>query len=374
MNIGIDVKTLSKRYTGIAIYVHDLIQYFNEMDHETQFFLYSHKDFELDFELHANFHKRIYKALTGSLGIMFSLARQLRKDHIDVFWGTEHCLPIGRQPFKRAVTIHDLAVIHNPKVGTRYNAFLQKMMTLPACRNADQILAISNATAKDVVQCAGVTPEKIKVIYNGDSHYSALQCSYTLQAAREVERKFQITAQNYYLFVGSLEPRKNIPTIIKAYHVYRNGGGTKRLVLAGGLGWKYQSILAQIKESPFARDIVLTGYCSAEEKEYFYRNATALLFPSLCEGFGFPIVESMSVGTPVITANVSSMPEVAGECAFYIDDCMDYKQFAKLMSHVENLDATAMEELKEKCIARAKTFSRRKCAVETLHCFYNMIK
>ena len=171
MRIGIDVKTLSKRYTGIAVYVYDMLKYFQEKAPEDEFFLYTHKDFELDFNLAPNFHKVIYKGLTGSLGIMFQLSKQLKKDKIDLFWGTEHCLVYGKQPFKQVVTIHDLAALHHPEVSTRYNGMLQKFMAIPSCRRADKVIAISKSTAEDVIKSSGVEPSKVEVIYNGDSPY-----------------------------------------------------------------------------------------------------------------------------------------------------------------------------------------------------------
>jgi len=369
MNIGIDVKSLSKRYTGIAVYIYDLIRYFNELDNVDEFFLYSHKPFELDFKLNKNFHKRIYKGITGSIGVMFQLSKRLRNDNIDLFWGPEHCLVWGKQKFKQVVTIHDLAVLHNPNVGTRYNALLQRFMTIPSCRNADKIIAISQSTANDVIQTSGVDKNKIQIIYNGDSPYIEKNKTYTVEEQKEIENKFSIKKGCFFLFVGSIEPRKNIETIIDAYSMYRKSGDFK-LVLAGGLGWRYRKIINKIQESPYKSDIILTGYCSSEEKEFLYRNTASLVFPSLWEGFGFPIVEAMSVGAPVITARVSSLPEVGGDCAFYIDNPLDYIGLSKLMIQIQNLDDDQRELLSKKNKSQAALFSRRFCAKETLDLFH----
>lgn len=373
MNIGIDVKTLAKPYTGIAIYVHDILMYFNKLNHEDEFYLYSNRDFELDFQLNGNFHKVIYKSITGSFGVMFQLSRLLKRDKIDVFWGTEHCLVLGRHPFKQIVTIHDLAVLRNPKVGTRYNAYLQRIMTIPACKRADKIIAISEATKEDIISLSHVPPSKIKVIYNGDSPYTGKQPSYSSTFAHNVFVDYGIVSNEYFLFVGSIEPRKNISTIVKAYNQYRNSGGTKKLVLAGGLGWRYKAILRDIENSPFSRDIVQTGYCTPELKEFLYRNANALLFPSLWEGFGFPIVEAMSVGTPVITANISSMPEIAGKAALYIANPLDYKSLCHEMEHIEQMEGKELEQLKERGYVQAKLFSREQCAQEILATIHQLV-
>ena len=372
MRIGIDVKTLSKRYTGIAVYVHEMLRYFNEFNLEDEFFLYSHKDFELDFVLGKNFHKVIYEGITGSIGIMFQLSKQLEHDKIDLFWGTEHCLVRGKCKFKQVVTIHDLAALNHPEVGTYYNSILQRFMTISACKNADAIIAISKATADDVINTSGVDASKISIIYNGDSPYKGKDKEYTHAEIKRFYSKFNIYPLDYFLFVGSIEPRKNIPTLVKGYEEYRNCGGTQKLVLAGGLGWKFKPIIKAIKNCKYADDIIMTGYITSEEKEYLYRNSTSLVFPSLWEGFGLPALEAMSVGTPVILSKNSSLPEVGGDVALYIDDCMDYLSLSKLMGEITTMETADREKLEEECMQRAKLFSREKCAKQIIQLFHSL--
>lgn len=369
MNIGIDAKTLSKRYTGIAVYIYEMIKYFNEIDRNNQYYLYSNRKFELDIELGENFHVRFYKAITGSIGVMFQLSPLLKRDKIDIFWGPEHCLVCGKQPFKQVVTIHDLSVLHNPKVGTRYNAILQRIMTIPACRRADKVIAISNSTALDVISSAGIDKDKVVVIYNGDSPYTGKSNIVEEKEVLEIEHKFKIKKLGYFLFVGSIEPRKNINTIVNAYNVYRKNGGNAKLVLAGGLGWKYKPILKLIDKSSYKQDIIMAGYVSAIEKEYLYRNAISLVFPSLWEGFGLPILEAMSVGTPVITCRNSSLPEVGGNYAYYLENAFDYKMLSCLFFKIEGLSPLVRDSLSVSCIKWSQKFSRKKCAVEILNLF-----
>lgn len=372
MRIGIDVKTLSRRYTGIAIYVAEMLRYFSELDTEDEFFLYSHRDFELDFPLGPNFHKRIFRAVTGSFGIMFQLNKQLERDGIDLFWGTEHFIVHGRQQFKQVVTFHDLAVFHNAKLGTRYGAFLQRFIVIPLLKYADKVIAISKSTANDVIESSGIDKGKVKVIYNGDSPYTDIERTYTKEEEKREEEKYGIRPREYLLFVSTIEPRKNIISIVKAYDIYRAKGGKQKLVLAGGLGWRYKPILKSIEESIYKKDIVLTGYVSAEDKEYLYRNATSLVYPSLWEGLGLPIVEAMSVGIPVITSRISSMPELGGDVAYYIDDCYDIRSLACLMTKVDKLTEQERELISAKSKERAALFSRRKCAKEILNLFHSL--
>lgn len=371
MNIGIDVKTLSKRYTGIAVYVCEIIRYFNELDTEDQFYLYSNKEIQLPFLLKDNFHIIVYSSKIGSFGVLFYLPKLLKKYGIDVFWGPEHIVPLLPTKCKIVVTIHDLAVLVNPQLGTKFNAFLQRVFTIPSVRRADKVVAISKSTASDVLKYANIGSDKIQVIYNGDSPYNKSIHEFADDEALEIINKYSLV-EPYFLFVGTIEPRKNIPTIVKAFDLFKKQyGGNEKLVLAGGLGWRYKKTIESINNSPYKNDIVLTGYCSALEKEYFYKNAIALLFPSLYEGFGLPILESFSLGTPVITARNSSLEEVGGVYAEYIDDALDS---IGLKDKMYTVYCQNKKEKSSEYQAWASHFSRKECAREMLNLFKNMVK
>lgn len=374
MNIGIDVKCLSKRYTGIAVYVHEMLRFFNDLvDEKDNIYLFSNKNFDLDFNLKNNFHKVIYHSLSGSIGIMFQMKKYIQKYSIDIFWGTEHCIPLTTVTCKCVVTIHDLAILKIPNIGTFYNAFLQKTFTIRACNKADAIIAISKSTAKDVINIANVNKEKVKVIYNGDSPYNGNESSLTQEEQISIKNKYKLY-NPYFLYFGTLEPRKNIPTIIKAYNIFKQKNASNfKLVLAGGLGWKYKTILEEIAKSPFKNDIIRIGYCSNKEKEYLYRHANSLVFTSLYEGFGFPILEAMSVGIPVITSNISSMPEIGGNLAFYLKNVYDENELYTLMEHVTQLSDAERTELNKKSQIWANKFSRKKCAINILKTFKKLI-
>lgn len=370
MRIGIDVKCLSRRYTGVSVYVSDIIHYFAEIDTEDEFFLYSNKQIELPFHLPNNFHVVLYKSYAGTIGMMTSLPRILRRDMIEVFWGTEHCLPLGKQKFRRVLTIHDLAVLSNYRLGTRYNYMIQRFLVIPSMKCADTIIAISKSTAKDV--SLYTHKEKIQIVYNGDSPYTNGLNTITAGETQEVMMKFQIRPNQYFLFVSTIEPRKNINTIIDGFNKYKTQNNSDvKIVLAGGLGWRYSKILKHIKESPYVKDIVLTGYCSNLEREVLYRKCICLVFPSLYEGFGFPVLEAMSVGKPVIISNTSSLPEVGGDIAYYINDVYDSDELSKKIKVVAELSEAEKEIISRKSIQRAKSFSRRQCAEETLKILKN---
>lgn len=365
MNIGIDAKVLAKRRTGIGVYVEQMVMYFSQLDTEDEFYLFTNQEFTLNFDLGKNFHQVVVHPKLRSLGIIFCLGKYLKKYKIDVFWGTEHIIP-WTKVCKTVVTIHDLAVLMNPKLGTKRNAIIQKLFTIPSCRKADKIIAISNSTKNDVIKLCKVDDDKVQVIYNGDSPYNHGLSNITEEQESSIRNKFDLH-EKYFLFVSTIEPRKNVPTIVKGFNLYKKKTGSKsKLVLAGGLGWRYKASLEAINESPYINDIIRTGYCSNIEKEFLYRNAKALLFPSLYEGFGFPILEAFSVGCPVITAYDSSLPEVGGDVAFYIKDPFDAEAMSSYLIKIDSLSEEERDNLSSLAKKRALLFSRKECAENIL--------
>ena len=343
-----------------------MIRYFAELDSINEFYLYTNKAIYIVFNLPQNFHVIEYKAISGTIGVVFNLAALLKRDKIDVFWGPEHCLPLGQQPFKRVLTIHDLSVLFHYKLGTRYNYIIQKLITIPSIKCADKIVAISYSTANDVAKYTDMS--KCEVVYNGDSPYKGHDARYSNEELRQTLEKYSLKNDNYFLFVGSIEPRKNIRTIVDAFNRYKKETKSNiKLVLAGGLGWRYKKILRDINRSPYKKDIIQTGYCSDIELEILYRNCIGLLFPSIYEGFGFPILEAMSVGKPVVTSRVSSLPEVGGDIAYYIDDVYDSTTLCQKMIDVVQLTDGKRSILAEKSKERANMFSRKECAKKLLN-------
>ncbi len=371
MKIGIDAKRLNGNFTGIAVYVSEMIRHFIELGKSDEFFLYSPKPIELNFSLPSNFHVVVYKSLSGTFGLITRLPSMLKKDGIELFWGTEHCIPLGKQPFKRVVTIHDLAVMHSHKLGTRYNYMIQRLIGIPSIKAADKIIAISKATAKDVEEY--VDKNKIEVIYNGDSPYKYKKRNFTKEKIASILNKWDINEYGYFLFVGSIEPRKNLITLIKAYSKFRQETNSRlKLVLAGSLGWRYNKILREINISSYKEDIVLTGYVTDEDRECLYKCSCALTFPSLYEGFGFPILEAMSLGTPVITSNVSSMPEVAGNCALFLNNIYDSTELSSLLKKVSNYSLEERQEIAIRNMEQSMKFSRKECAGSILRLFHSL--
>lgn len=372
MIIGIDAKTLGKRKTGIGFYVQEIIKYLNEADDENNYILYSNRKIDLPFSLNANFKIKYYKAKIASFAIFYKLPKILRKDKVNLFWGPEHILPKKSKHYKMVVTMHDLAFAKIKGICTYNNIIIQGLFAKKSCRNADKIIAISTTTKHDIIDLYNITQDKIEVVYNGESPYKYSKDKVGTDKFKTLSEKFGINSE-YLLFIGAIEPRKNIVNMVKAFEDYKSKTSSDiKFVIAGGLGWKTAPILDKIKMSKFNKEIIMTGYVSNEERENLYRNAKALMFVSLYEGLGLPIIEALSVGVPVITSNVSAMPEVGGNCCYYVQNPQDSLEISKILTEaIQDIDSKKID--KNILIEQSEKFSIIGCAKDTLEIFKKVV-
>lgn len=364
MKIGIDARPLSKKITGIGIYVYEIIKNLNAMGEENclQYVLYSNSDINIDFKLNKNWEIRILNFPVGTVWLNTIMPFYLLKDKLDVFWGTSQILPIVKCNIKMVLTVHDLALLKYD-VGTRYNQIIQRVLLKNSCISADRIITVSKSTKNDLIGTFGMKSKKIDVIYPGASDVLA---PISLDLAKKILKDKYKIQDKYILYLGTIEPRKNINTIIKAFKIAkRNKSFDCKLVLVGGLGWKYADMFRIIKRLKLKDDIIMTGYIDTSDKIYFYNACEFFVFPSIYEGFGIPLLEAMKCGKPVITADVSSMPEVVGDAGLMIDRSQDYKELAVKFLYLYFND-TLKSNLSAKALAQSDKFSYAKCAEKVL--------
>lgn len=210
------------------------------------------------------------------------------------------------------VTIYDLSFIHYPQVLTAVRRLYLRLFTRLTCQRARRVIAISHSTARDVVETLGIPADKVDVAapgYNPDL--------YRPLPPEEVSafRQRKGLPERFWLFIGTLEPRKNLPTLLQAYARLPQAERLP-LMLGGGKGWKYDDIFATIERYQLSDSVRWLDYLPAEELPLWYNSAEAFVFPSVFEGFGLPVLEAMACGTPVIVSDASSLPEVAGSAGF----------------------------------------------------------
>lgn len=235
---------------------------------------------------------------------------------LDLLHGLAFAAPF-LAPCSTVVTVHDLSFMRFPNAFRRGNRIYLTLFTRLSTRRAARVIAVSESTRRDVIALCEVAPEKVVTVHNGvDDAFCPAD-----PAAVASFRHAKGLPDRFILFLGTLEPRKNLDALLRAYARLRarSGGGTPKLVIAGGKGWFYERVLAEVDVLGLAADVLFPGYVPADELPWWYRAAELFVYPSRFEGFGLPVLEAMACGTPVITTTSSSLPEVAGDAAILVD-------------------------------------------------------
>jgi glycosyltransferase involved in cell wall biosynthesis len=297
----------------------------------------------------------------------------LRERGIEVFHSPANVLPeMLPRECASVVTLHDLAFLLYPEVLTRARRVYHRIFTTRSLRRATAIIAVSNSTKEDAVKLVGIAPGRIQTVYTCiDERFSNV---ITNEEKQTFCREHGLDG-GYLLYLGTLEPRKNIPTLLEAYRELREVYSRKeKLALVGGKGWLYDEIFAKAQRLGLASEVLFPGYVSNEEQLLWYHGASAFAYPSLYEGFGLPVAESLACGVPVVTSNVSSLPEAGGDSALIVDP-LDSHALAEALQRVltDTLLRQRCVELAPKVLQRfsAQVMARQTIAVyeeaATLH-------
>ncbi len=239
----------------------------------------------------------------------------VRRQGLDLWHATVNVAPVaGRCP--AVVTVHDLSFLRYPEAFPVLQRLYLRTQVLRSLRAARRVIAVSAATGQDVMALAGLPAERIDVVPNG------VDAAFGVAPAAEVAafRARRGLPERYILHLGTLEPRKNLVRLVRAFGRVRVADlADVKLVLAGGKGWDYANIYQEVSRLGLEAEVVFAGYVADEELPWWYRGAAVFAYPSLMEGFGLPVLEAMACGVPVVTSNVSALPEVAGEAALLVD-------------------------------------------------------
>jgi len=238
----------------------------------------------------------------------------------------------------------------------------RKMVNLLAARNADAIVTVSESSKQDIIRLLNVTASKINVIYPGlDRRFQPAQIK---ESETERLRKKYGLPERFVLFVGQIQPRKNIGRLLEAFSLVRRKHQSLKLVIVGKQGWMYQQVFATIENLGLKQAVVFTGYADDRDLPGIYRLAEVFAFPSLYEGFGFPILEAMGCGVPVITSDSSSLGEIAHGAAMLVDP-KNVKEIEYTLDRCLS-DPNLQKKLREQGLRRAARFTWTHCAEQTL--------
>ena len=355
--IAVDARPLSFPTTGIGRYSRAILS--RLFEHGGDWFLYSDRPLLLPEELPENVRVRYPKFMPPAAGSIFAQAAYpiwSRMDKVDLFWSPRHHLPIflGRH-VRSVVTIHDLVWKRFPETMSRFGRLLDSSLMPPSIRKADRVISVSEFTTSEIQSiCPGA-------------------CVSTIYEAPFLAPSDSASEGKYFLFVGTLEPRKNLATLLKAYRLYLDSNeGTLPLKICGGKGWGLPAMRELIARLDLDDHVELEGYVTDAELPDLYRNARALLMPSLYEGFGLPIVEAYSQSTPVVTSSRGAMCEVAGDAALLVDP-ENIEQIASALTTMTQ-DIGTVRVLQQKAGLRAKEFSWDLAANQTLELMSSLIQ
>lgn len=288
-----------------------------------------------------------------------------------LYHATEHLLPYLRRP--TVLTVHDLIFERYPKHHKLTNRLFLSVGMRLFVRRATAIIAVSQQTKQDLVALYHTPAEKIHVIYQGINPSFAPASVAEIQRVREPYASYATdgTLRPYLLMLGTLEPRKNHVTAMKALARLKQAGLPHALLIAGGEGWLFEPIRQQVETFGLENDVLFTGYVPAEDLAPLYSGATCVLQPSLYEGFGFPVLEAMACGAPVICSNVSSLPEAAGDAALLVDP-LDDEGVAAAVQRVITEPRLA-EGMRERGLTHAARFCWERCAAETVKVYQGIV-
>ncbi|QQS43807.1 glycosyltransferase family 4 protein [Candidatus Roizmanbacteria bacterium] len=366
MIIGVDGNEANVEHkVGVSVYTLELLKYFaKHADKTTQFKIFLRNEPNDMMPDEGPYFS--YEIVPGQmLWSQIFLPYHLRfKTRIDIFFAPAHYSPRFLS-VPLVLTVHDLSYFMYPNEFLKKDLYKLTNWTKYSIDHAKTIIAVSKTTKKDILKWYKLKDRDVRVIYNGFRKRKQKKTDVNILKEYELQKK------KYILYVGTLQPRKNIQTLIQAYAAFRKDHPDFKLVLAGKKGWLFDAIFREVQSHNLEEDVIFTGYTSDDGLIDLYNNAFCFVLPSFYEGFGIPILEAMSHNIPVISSHASSLPEIGSEACLYFDPHSADDLHEKL-DEIYN-DKNLYQNLITAGNARVTEFSWSKCAEETLQAIKNTI-
>ena len=372
MRIAIDLRPALKKGTGVGTYVQNLVANLALIDQENHYCLFS-SSFRDRFpsqrlSLPDNFSIRDYRIPVRVLNFLWHRYQFPSLDYligeVDITH-SPHPLLMPVKKGKKIITIQDLFFWEHPEMTTGEVKRDYRALAKLHAHLADGIIAASEYTKEEIIRLLKVPERKVQVIYLGVAE--SFRHRLSPRSIANLRKRFSLNG-DYLLFVGTIEPRKNLVNLLRAFQgVVRRGFRKLKLVIAGERGWNTEEFDRELQSLALKGKVVLTGYLSSEELAGLYQAARMLTFPSLGEGFGLPLVEAMASGIPVISSRTSSIPEVAGDAAILINPHNSQELEEAICSLLTDPQLT--EKLTRRGLERSYRFSWKETARQTLQLY-----
>ncbi len=375
MKVAIDVRTVTPVRSGVGNYVLHLFNGLRAVAPSDEFFLiglqsnldvidpkYPGRQTHLTTISHEN-HP------LGDIWEHIHLPRILKNNRVEVFHGPATLIPLCRGHYGTVVTIHDLVAFLFPETIPKKYALYMRWLIKRVVEKADRIISVSENTKHDLVEILGVDPKRISVVY--EAAQPMFQPVEDEIALAEVKRRYGIDGPFFY-HVGNIEPRKNLVRLIRAYlHLRERVGRQVKLVISGQKGWLTGQLYRGFTGLDLGEDVIFTGYVPHSDLPLLMNAAQAFIFPSLYEGFGLPVLEAMKCGTPVLTSNISSLPEIVGHAAILVDPYDEESITHGMEQLIRDSDLTT--RLARQGQEQAALFSWKKAATESLQVYRQVL-
>lgn len=357
MKIGIDTQSVIKKKTGLGIYTENLVTVLKKIAPENEYVLL-HSDRQTDLSTPQRW-----------LWDQVSLPRMARRMKIDLLHKPCFSAPIFYDR-KIILTVHDLVPNLFPE-NLSFSARMYWVKWMPLTyKKADKIIAVSESTKRDLIRYFKLSPDKIIVIHEGGSFDNMTLVVNEINKTRVVNKHH--LPEKYLLTVGNLEPKKNLPFLIKSfYFAKKKFHFPEKLVIVGKVGWGVGPIFEQIKKYNLEKEVILPGYIDDIDLPVIYKMASVFVFPSLYEGFGLPVLDAMKLGCPVIVSKSSSLLEIVGNAGILADP-KDEREWINAIGRTLKSD-TIKREYRQRGLKQGNHFSWEKCAKKTAEVYENII-
>ena len=364
MRISLDLEPCSNNRSGIGIYTYNIakkLEKIKEIELYGEIFSFlgknkldeNYKELKIKLNMCKLFPYGVYRRIWSMLPLTYN---KLVHSHSEIYHFFDYIVP-PKIEGKVITTIHDMTYVLYPEMVEKKTMERIKKDIKYSVNRADKIITVSESSKKDIVKFLNVDESKIEVVYNG-VEYERFCKSYTKEQELSIKKKYNIP-DKYILYMGTLEPRKNIESIISAFSIFISNNNVYsddiKLVIAGKKGWLYESIFNLVQKLSLEDKVIFTDYVHEDDKPVIYNMANIFVFPSIYEGFGIPVIEAMASSVPVITSTASSLKEVAGDAAIFVEP-KDIDSMAKAMKQILE-DEDIRKSMIEKGHTQAKKFN-----------------